>query len=129
MTAADKQRRAFCHRRRCRRSTSQRPSGPIERAAEPERVPELDIAGIVRTLNAHGVRYVVIGGVAALAHDLPVPATIDIDITPEREPGNLARLADAFDNLEAGLLTADELGTWFPASRSRIGRPTTRSTS
>jgi hypothetical protein len=77
-------------------------------------VPELDVAGIVRVLNAHGVQYVVIGGVAALVHDLPVPATVDIDITPQREPDNLARLADAFDDLEAGLLTAEEPGTWFP---------------
>ena len=77
-------------------------------------MPELDVAGIVRALNAHGVRYIVIGGVAALAHDLPVPATIDIDITPDRDAANLARLADAFDDLEAGLLTADTPGTWFP---------------
>ena len=77
-------------------------------------MPELDIAGVVRTLNAHGVRYVVIGGVAALVHDLPVPATVDIDVTPARDPENLGRLADAFDDLEAGLLTAEETGTWFP---------------
>lgn len=79
-----------------------------------ERMPELDIAGVVRVLNAHGVRYVVIGGVAALVHDLPVPATIDIDVTPARDQDNLERLADAFDDLEAGLLTAEEAGTWFP---------------
>jgi hypothetical protein len=77
-------------------------------------VPELDVAGIVRVLNAHGVRYVVIGGVAALVHDLPVPATVDIDVTPDRDFENLGRLADAFEDLEAGLLTAEEAGTWFP---------------
>lgn len=75
---------------------------------------ELDIAGIVRTLNAHGVRYVVIGGVAAIVHDLPIPATVDIDVTPARDRANLDRLADAFDDLEAGLLTAEAAGTWFP---------------
>ena len=75
---------------------------------------DLDIAGIVRVLNAHGVRYVVIGGVAALVRDLPVPATVDIDVTPARDADNLNRLADAFDDLEAGLLTAEEGGTWFP---------------
>lgn len=77
-------------------------------------MPDLDIPSVVRTLNAHGVRYVVIGGVAALVHDLPLPATVDIDVTPSRDPKNLERLADAFDALEAGLLTADEPGTWFP---------------
>lgn len=75
---------------------------------------ELDITGIVRVLNNRRVEYVVIGGVAALAHDLPVPATIDIDVTPKREQRNLQRLAAAFDDLEAALLTADAGGTWFP---------------
>jgi hypothetical protein len=77
-------------------------------------VPDLDIAGVVRTLNAHGVRYVVIGGVAAMVHNLPLPATVDIDVTPSRDKKNLERLAKAFDALEAGLLTADKAGTWFP---------------
>jgi hypothetical protein len=48
-------------------------------------VPDLDIAGIVQTLNAASVRYVIIGGVAALVHNLPLPATVDIDITPSRD--------------------------------------------
>ena len=62
-------------------------------------MPDLDIPGVVRALNAHRVRYVVIGGVAALVHNLPVPATVDIDVTPSRDPKNLERL---------------EPGTWFP---------------
>jgi hypothetical protein len=45
---------------------------------------DLDIAGIVRTLNAYGVHYVVIGGVAALVHDLPVPDTVDPRPPPRR---------------------------------------------
>jgi hypothetical protein len=69
-------------------------------------VPDLDIAGVVRTLNANGVRYVVIGGVPAMVHNLPLPATVDIDVTPSRDSKNLERLAKAFDTLEAGLLTA-----------------------
>ncbi len=77
-------------------------------------MPDLDIAGVVRTLNTHGVRYVVIGGVAALVHNLPLPATVDIDVTPSRDPKNLQRLAEAFDTLDAGLLTADQPGAWFP---------------
>ena len=77
-------------------------------------MPELDPAAIVRVLNRHGVRYVIIGGIAAQLHDLPVPATVDIDVTPSRDDKNLERLAHAFDELEAGLYTADEAGTWFP---------------
>ena len=76
-------------------------------------MPELDISGVIRTLNAAGVRYVVIGGVAALVHNLPLPATVDIDVTPSRDRKNLERLADAFEALEAGLLTAKE-PAWFP---------------
>ena len=77
-------------------------------------VPDLDITSIIRTLNGRGVHYVVIGGIAALVHDLPLPATVDIDVTPARDAKNLSRLALAFDDLEAGLLTAEHAGTWFP---------------
>ena len=75
---------------------------------------ELDIGGILRVLNARAVRYVIIGGVAALIHDLPLPATVDLDVTPARDAENLSRLADAFDDLDAGLLTAEPTGAWFP---------------
>lgn len=77
-------------------------------------MPDLDAAAIVRVLNRHGVRFVVIGGIAAQLHDLPVPTTIDIDVTPARDHQNLERLARAFDEFDAGLHTAEEAGTWFP---------------
>ena len=73
-----------------------------------------DPGAIVAVTNRHGVRFVVIGGMAAMVRDLPVPATVDIDITPSRDPDNLERLAAVFDELDAGLLTADQGGTWFP---------------
>jgi len=82
--------------------------------ARDDLVPDLSIPDIIRTLNECGVRYVVIGGVAALVHDLPLPATIDLDVTPSRDDANLERLADAFDALDAALLTADDEGAWFP---------------
>jgi hypothetical protein len=77
-------------------------------------MPDLDPGAIARVLNRHGVRFVIIGGIAAQLHDLPVPATVDIDVTPARDRQNLERLARAFDELDAGLYTADEAGTWFP---------------
>lgn len=77
-------------------------------------MPELDAASVVRVLNEHRVEYVVIGGVSAQLNDLPVPATVDIDVTPSRQKANLERLARAFDELEAALYTAEEGGTWFP---------------
>ncbi len=73
-----------------------------------------DPGQIIDVLTRHRVRFVIIGGVAAELLDLPVPATIDIDITPDRNDANLDRLAAAFDELDAGLLTADDGGTWFP---------------
>jgi len=73
-----------------------------------------DPGALVAVLNRHEVRFVVIGGMAAMVRDLPVPATVDLDITPARDTENLERLAAAFDELEAGLLTADRGGTWFP---------------
>ena len=76
--------------------------------------PELDPGAIVRVLNRFDVKYVIIGGIAAQLHDLPVPATVDIDVTPARDHENLERLARAFDELKAGLYTAEEAGTWFP---------------
>lgn len=75
---------------------------------------DLNLGAIVEILNQHDVRFVIIGGIAAQLLDLPVPATIDIDLTPSRDGKNLDRLADAFDVLEAGLFTTDQGGTWFP---------------
>lgn len=74
----------------------------------------LDPRAIIDVLNDRRVAFVVIGGMAAMIHDLPLPATVDIDITPARDTDNLELLAAAFDDLEAGLLSADDGGTWFP---------------
>lgn len=63
-------------------------------------VPAFDPAEIVRTLQDHGVRFVVIGGMAALAHGSPFP-TEDIDITPEASETNLDRLSAALRDLGA----------------------------
>ena len=59
-------------------------SEPESRRVGP--VPELDPGAIVRALNRHGVRYVIIGGIAVHLHDLPVPATVDIAFTPDGAP-------------------------------------------
>jgi hypothetical protein len=45
--------------------------------------PELNAAAIVAALNRHQVRYVIIGAFAAIAQRAPIPATRDIDLTPE----------------------------------------------
>lgn len=70
-------------------------------AREPEPVP-LDAAEILRALDAHAVAYVLIGGMAAIAHGAPY-VTRDIDVTPRRDAENLARLAAALTGLGARL--------------------------
>jgi hypothetical protein len=65
-------------------------------------------------LERHGVRYVVVGALAAAAAGAPV-VTRDLDITPAREVENLERLEAALRELDARLRTAsDVVGVPFP---------------
>ncbi|MFM7771984.1 MAG: hypothetical protein ACKO8F_04795 [Acidimicrobiaceae bacterium] len=82
----------------------------LDLAAEPQ----LRLTELIAALTHNAVDFVVIGGVAAQLHQLPMPATIDLDITPSRSFENLARLAKVFDEIDAALATAGEYGTWFP---------------
>lgn len=70
---------------------------------------------VLRVLVAHGVRFVLVGGLAAVAHGSPLPTT-DVDITPERSSDNLERLAGALRELGARIRTADPAGVVFPAT-------------
>lgn len=62
--------------------------------------PELDPEPILAALARHEVNFVLIGGLAAVAYGSPV-LTRDIDVTPDRDPANLARLSAALRDLEA----------------------------
>jgi predicted nucleotidyltransferase len=53
-----------------------------------------DFEGLFRALVDHRVEFVVIGGLAAVAHG-SARATADLDIVPERSDENLARLVAA----------------------------------
>ena len=75
---------------------------------------QLRLTELIAALTRNAVDFVVIGGVAAQLHRLPMPATVDLDITPSRTPENLTRLAKVFDEIDAALATAGEYGTWFP---------------
>lgn len=55
---------------------------------------------ILAVLRRHDVAFVLIGGFAAVARGSPIP-TNDVDITPEQNPGNFARLSAALHELEA----------------------------
>lgn len=59
-----------------------------------------DPEALLRALERHEVRYVLIGGVAAALHGSPY-VTTDLDITPARNRRNLARLAAALEEVDA----------------------------
>lgn len=60
----------------------------------------LDPIAILRALERHQVRYVVIGGLAGVIHGSPLP-TYDLDITPERSRTNIRALLAALAELDA----------------------------
>jgi hypothetical protein len=62
---------------------------------------------VFRTLDQHGVRFVVIGGVGARLFGSPT-ITRDTDICYERGPENLGRLSDALTELGARLRGVDD---------------------
>jgi len=70
---------------------------------EPELAPER----ILAVLAAHGVRYVLIGGFAAVIHGSPY-VTVDVDVVPELSQGNLQLLSDALRAMHARVWTSDE---------------------
>lgn len=77
-------------------------------------VRRLDDVGLLNALVNHSVEFILIGGTAAQLLNLPVPATVDVDITPLRNAKNLKRLAEFFDAVHAALMTSEDAGTWFP---------------
>jgi hypothetical protein len=70
-------------------------------------MPEFAFERILEALQRHGVRYVVIGAVAAIAQGSPLP-TEDIDVTPARDLANLERLAAALLDIDARLRVPDK---------------------
>ena len=64
---------------------------------------------VFSSLNSHGVKYLVIGGIAAIAHGVP-RNTFDLDILIGATPENARRLLDALSDAGFGtaLLTSHE---------------------
>ena len=60
--------------------------------AKPGMMP--DLTGLVRVLSAGGVRYIIVGGVAASLHGA-LRTTLDLDVVYDRDPENVARLVRA----------------------------------
>ena len=62
---------------------------------------------ILRVLDRHGVRYVLVGGLAAVLHGA-AHVTTDVDVVPEDAQANLERLSAALRELNARIRTTGE---------------------
>jgi hypothetical protein len=65
---------------------------------------DFDPEAMLSALSKGGVRFILIGGMAAVLHG-DVGVTVDIDVVPERTDENLARLAVALRGLGARIRT------------------------
>ncbi len=82
-----------------------------------QRAADFDPAAVIALLGRHDVRYVLIGGLAAVTHGAPL-VTQDIDICHQREPANLERLADALREVRAQLRGAEPGLPFRPDART-----------
>ena len=71
-----------------------------------ERAADFQPEAVIRLLGQHQVRYVLIGGLAAVTHGAPI-VTQDIDLCYARDSLNLERLAAALAEVHATLRGAD----------------------
>src|SRR5437660_6894983 len=80
---------------------------------------------VFASLNSSGVKYLVIGGIAAIAYGVP-RATFDLDVLIEANPENARRLLDSLGEIRFGtaLLTSPEdlLAHDLIASKRAAGR-------
>ncbi len=79
-----------------------------------------DLFKALSVLDRHGVRFIVIGAFSAVAQGYPLP-TVDIDITPSRDPENLERLATALTELGAEVRLPGGETHSFPIDARFIG--------
>jgi len=75
---------------------------------------------LLEALVRHGVDFVVIGAVAAIAQGYPL-TTRDLDVTPAAEPGNVERLAAAIRDLDGKLRVTGGDPVPFPAEAAFLG--------
>ena len=73
-----------------------------------------DLAGLLTTLLDGRVRFIVVGGAAAVLHRAPI-TTLDLDIVHDRAPENVQRLLQSLTELDAKI--RDPAGrTLFPSA-------------
>jgi len=88
--------------------------------------PPLDVERLLAVLERHQVEYLLVGGVAAIAHGASRP-TVDFDCLARRTRGNLTRLAAAMNELNArlrvgGLTDAEAVALRVPLDADMLGR-------
>ncbi|MGH2516875.1 MAG: hypothetical protein ACRDHP_14580 [Ktedonobacterales bacterium] len=71
-----------------------------------------DIPALLGILHRHGIRYILICSVAALAYGASVAQVGDLDITPALDAENLIRLGRVLQEIEAGLDSDAPFGHW-----------------
>ena len=77
---------------------------------------------LLEVLDRHDVRYVLVGGLAAVLHGAP-HMTTDLDIVPEDGRRNLERLSDALAEVDARIrLSGAPGGVAFDRSPDFLGR-------
>jgi hypothetical protein len=59
-----------------------------------------DFLLILRTLSAHDVEFIIVGGVCGVLHGAPI-STFDLDLVHSRAPENVERLLTALKELDA----------------------------
>jgi transcriptional regulator with XRE-family HTH domain len=91
--------------------------GDLETWGHVDGPPSLELHPLLRALVAHGVDFVVIGGVAGLARGSSYP-TYDLDIAYARDEANLERFAKALADLEVALRGAPSDLPFVPDARS-----------
>ena len=70
---------------------------------------EFDPRAIFDALDRHGVRYVLIGGMAAILHGAS-HVTTDVDVVPQDARDNLERLSEVLKEIHARVRVAGEPG-------------------
>lgn len=64
------------------------------------KVPSLDFLAIFRTLVQYRVDFIIVGGVSAVLHGVPI-TTFDLDLVHSRSSDNIGRLLSALQDLDA----------------------------
>jgi hypothetical protein len=83
---------------------------------------EFEPEEILRVLERHDVRYVLIGGLAATLYGSPHVTTV-VDVTPDTERDNLRKLARALEDLDARIrIEGEPDGLAFDRSAEMLSR-------